>query len=197
MGWLIALSVLLLLGLMPLGLRAKYDALGLNASLFLGPIKIVLFPRQPKEKKENKETSKKESQSPGKAKKSGGSISDFLPLLQLILDFLHDFRKKLYINHLHLKVIIGGGDPCDLALNYGRGWAALGNILPLLEQVFVVKKRELEVECDFSADQTTVVAGADIVIRLWHLLALLLIHGPKIIKEYLRILKIKKGGVKT
>ena len=196
MGWMIALGLLLLLGMMPLGFRAGYDETGLVASLVVGPIKLLLYPRQPKEKKAKAET-KKQSQSTGNTKSSGGSISDFLPLLQMILDFLDNFRKQLYITNLHFKLILGGGDPCDLALNYGRGWAVLGNILPLFEQVFVVKKRDLEVECDFTADRTTVVAGADILIRLWQLLALLLIHGPKAIKEYLRIMKIRKGGAKT
>ena len=196
MGWLIALGILLLLGMMPLGLRVGYDDAGLRASLLIGPVKLFLYPRQPKEKKAKTET-EKQSKSSGKAKTSGGSVSDFLPLVQLILSLLDNFRKQLYITHLRLKLILGGGDPCDLALNYGRGWAVLGNILPLLEQVFVVKKRDLEVECDFTADQTTIVAGADIVIRLWQLLAILLIHGPKVIKEYLRIMKIRKGGAKT
>lgn len=196
MGWLIAFGILLLLGMMPLGVRAGYDETGLAASLIIGPVKFLLYPRQPKAKKAKIET-KKQSQSTSKTKSSGGSVSDFLPLLQMILDFLDNFRKQLYINHLHLKLILGGSDPSDLALDYGRGWAVLGNILPLFEQVFVVKKRDLEVECDFTADRTTVVAGADIVIRLWQLLVLLLIHGPKVIKEYLRIMKIRKGGAKT
>ena len=197
MGWLILLGSLLLLGLMPMGLRTAYDAAGLSATLFFGPVKFCLYPGRPKEKRTKENTAKNPKQPSSKGKSSGGSISDFLPLVQLILDFLNDFRKQLRIDHLRLKLILGGGDPCDLALNYGRGWAALSNILPLFEQVFVVKKRDLEVECDFSADQTTIIAGADLVIRLWQLLALLLIHGPKVIKDYLRITKIRKGGAKT
>ena len=44
---------------------------------------------------------------------------------------------------MRLKVVLAGGDPCDLSLNYGRAWIALGNIMPHLERYFVIKKRTL------------------------------------------------------
>jgi hypothetical protein len=195
MGWLIVLGVLIVLGLMPIGLRVRYDALGPFAAFVIGPVNIRLYPLPPKRKNvKNKQVAAK---STPKKKSSGGSISDFLPLLKLVLDFLEGFRKRLRINHLRLKLILGGGDPCDLALNYGKGWAVLGNLMPLLERVFVIKKRDLEVECDFTADRTTVIAGADITIRLWHLLVLAITHGPKVLKEYFSVMKIRKGGANT
>ena len=78
---------------------------------------------------------------PEAKKKKGGSLQDFLPVLDRVLDFLSAFRRKLRIKHLELTLILGGGDPCDLAINYGRGWAALGNLVPLLDQAFVIKNR--------------------------------------------------------
>ena len=49
--------------------------------------------------------------------------------------------------------MLGGGDPCDLAINYGKAWAALGNLWSRLEQFFVIKKRDVEIQCDFEASQ--------------------------------------------
>ena len=86
-------------------------------------------------------------------KKSGGSIYDFLPIVDLVLDFIAAFGRKLRVNQLQLKLILAGGDPSDLAVNYGRGWAVLGNLMPLLEKAFVIQKRDLEVECDFLSDK--------------------------------------------
>lgn len=195
MGWLIAFAVLGILALMPLGLQVRYDASGAFAAFVIGPAKIQLYPSKPSEKSADGEKKQKAAK-PQQAKKSGGSVSDFLPLVQLIIDFLKDFRLRVRVDNLRLKWILGGGDPCDLALHYGQGWAALGNLMPLLERTFVIKKRDLEVECDFTAPGTTVIAGADLTVRFWQLAALAVTHGPKVIKQYFNIMNKRKGGAK-
>ena len=78
-------------------------------------------------------------------KKKGGKVTDFLPLVKVALDFLGDFRRKLRIKHLELQLCMAGDDPCDLALNYGKAWAAVGNLIPQLERFFVIKKRDFSV----------------------------------------------------
>ena len=144
MGWLVALGVLALIAILPVGVSAIYDAEGPQVSLIAGVMRISVFPHQKREKKP-KETKKKQTSSKPAVKKKtspkfGGSISDFLPLVDTVLDFLSAFRRKLRINHLQMKLILAGDDPADLAQNYGRAWAALGNLFPLLENAFVVKK---------------------------------------------------------
>ena len=86
-------------------------------------------PKTPKEKKPKAE--------------KGGSLLDFLPLVKIALDFLGDFRRKLRLDNLYLRLILAGSDPCDLAVNYGRAWAALGNLMPQLEKWFVIKNIKL------------------------------------------------------
>lgn len=200
MGWLITAAVILLLAIMPVGIRVLYDEAGFVASLIVGAFRIKLFPRPKKEKKDHdKKTAKKETEK-SKEKQgnpSGGSFTDFMPLVKIALDFLNAFRQKIRIDQLRLKLTMGGGDPADLAINYSRGWTALGALLPLLEQVFVIKKRNLEVQCDFIAEQTTVIAGADIKITVFRLLALAVCYGIRALKEYLNIMNKRKGGAKT
>jgi hypothetical protein len=89
---------------------------------------------------------------------------------------------------------MAGGDPCDLAVNYGRAWAAVGNLLPQLEKWFVIKKRDIEVECDFEASQTLVIAHLDLTITLGRLLATALVYGVKALIEFLKIKNKRKGG---
>lgn len=60
-------------------------------------------------------------------------------MVKVALNFLGDFRRKLRVNRLELKLILAGGDPCDLAVNYGRAWTAVGNLMPQLERLFVIK----------------------------------------------------------
>lgn len=200
MGWLIALAVIVLLAVLPLGASVKYDSGGLLVRLIAGPARITLFPRKKKdkeEKKPKKETKKEEPAPKTEAapkEKTGGKLTDFLPLVQVALDFLGEFRRKLRVNRLEMKIIMAGGDPCDLAVNYGRAWAALGNLVPLLERCFVIKKRDLEVECDFVAEETLIYARLDLTITLGRILSLAVRYGIRALREFLKIMKLRKGG---
>ena len=221
MGWLIAFVILFLLAILPLGVSIKYDEDGALVKVIAGPVKITVFPRPKKEKKKKKpkkeelqtqqaaatqiEPEKKEQpaaqeqpmQPPKQeksAKKSGGPITDFLPLVQIALDMLGAFRRRLRVNMLELKLLMAADDPCDLAVNYGRAWAAVGNLMPRLERVFVIKKRDIEVECDFETSQTRVTARLDLTITLGRIIATAVVYGIKALIEFLKIKNKRKGG---
>ena len=95
---------------------------------------------------------------------------------------------------LEVNLVLAGGDPCDLATNSGKAWAALGNLRPRLERLFVIKKRDLEVECDFTSDETLITARLDITITLGRLIALAVRYGIRALREFLKIMKLRKGG---
>jgi hypothetical protein len=200
MGWLIALAVIAALACLPLGIKAKYDDGGAAVWLILGPLRPLLYPADKTEKKPKKKTEEKKSSGPEKKQnpdqeKKGGSFSDFLPLLDALMDFLGDLLcRKLRVKKLQAKVIMAGDDPCDLAVNYGRAWAALGNLVPVLERFFIIKKRDLQVECDFTAEKTLFNAHLEITITLGRLLHLGLRYGIRVLREYMKILKLRKGG---
>ena len=218
MGWLITLGILFLLAILPLGVSFKYDEDGAVVKVIAGPVKITIFPRLKKDKteKKDKKTEKQSQQEAAKAepkaepakaeattqtateekpaRKSGGPLTDFLPLVQIALDMLGAFRRRLRVNMLELKLIMAADDPCDLAVNYGRAWAAVGNLMPRLERLFVIKKRNTEVECDFEAAQTRVIARLDLTITLGRLLATAVVYGVKALIEFLKIKNKRKGG---
>ena len=108
--------------------------------------------------------------------------------------FLGNFRRKLRLNRLELKLIMAADDPCDLAVNYGRAWAAVGNLMPQLERFFVIQKRDVEVECDFTASKTLVIARLDITITLGRLLSAVAVFGVRALIQFLKIKKKRKGG---
>ena len=198
MGWLIALAILVLLGCLPLGVRGIYAMSGLTADLLIGPVKIRLYPGQKKQKTKKQEAEKKAATTKKpvteKEEDKGGSFTDFLPLLKVATDFLGDFRRKLRVKRLNMYLCMAGGDPCNLAINYGRAWAAVGNLMPHLERLFVIKKRDIQVGCDFIQSQTTIYVRADITITLARLLGLLLRYGWRAFKEYTSITNKRKGG---
>ena len=213
MGFWIAAAVLLALAILPLGIRIRYNEAGFFLKVIVGPIKITVFPRRkkpenrkPREKKPDKEhkleqpkTSVPEEQQQPDAQpeqqEKGGSLTRFMPLIQLGLEFLGDLRRKLRLDNLYLRLILASDDPCDLAVNYGRVWAAVGNLIPQLERLFVIKKRDIQVECDFTAAETRIAAHLDITITLGRLLVLAIYYGIRVLIEFLSM-KRKGGGDK-
>lgn len=215
MGWLITLGILILIGFIRVGVLVRYDADGPLLRLILGPVKLTLLPSKKKSLKKDKHIYGSGEKQPGKTtaaqpeklptdpppapkpkKKSGGPITDFLPLVKVALDFVGEFFTRLRFQDLHLKLILAGDDPCDLAMNYGRAWEALGNLAPKLDNVLKIKKRDLEIECDFWAEQTLVSAGANITITIGRTLYLLVRYGYRGLKEFFKLKKKRKGGAK-
>ena len=210
MGIWITAAFLLALAILPLGIRVRYNEAGFLLRVIAGPLKITVFPRKKKpkkqkakQKKQNAEKSPESTDSgdnppqPPKPlpepKEKGGSLTRFLPLVRLGLKFLGDFRRKLRVDNLCLRLILAGDDPCDLAVNYGRVWAAASNLMPQLERLFVIKKRDIQVECDFTAEEISVIAHMDITITLGRLLTLAVVYGIRVLFEFLSM-KRKGGG---
>lgn len=205
MGWIIALASLTALACLPLVVILKYDESGPLVRICVGPVPVFSLPSKKEkdkdtpQKKEKKEAKKKgagngKKKSKEASKKKGGSLLDFLPLVSKVLDLLGDLGRKLRVQRLELKLIMAGDDPCDLAVNYGRAWAAVGDLFPLLERCFVIKKRDIAVECDFTAEETLVKARVDISITLGRVIALLVRRGVPALWELLKITKTRKGG---
>lgn len=198
MGWLIALAVVVGLAALPLGVSAKYDAAGAWLRLIAGPVRITLFPRKKREdklEKKKEDKSKAVSQETEPSEKKGGSVTKFIPLAKIGWDFLCDFRRKLRVRRLEFKVILAGSDPCDLAINYGKACAALGGLEPQLDRFFVIRKKDIQVECDFVEEKTKIYARVDLTITLARLLALLVRHGWRAMRAFIKINNERKGGV--
>ena len=189
MVWLIILAVLCVLPFVPLGVCAVYREFDPGVWLLIGPLKFRVYPA--KKKTESKNT---KPHSKPKLRNRGGSYRDFFPVIRAVLDFLGQLRRKLRVRNLEFRVTLAGDDPCDLALNYGRAWAAVGTLTPQLERVFNIKRRDLSVACDFNGDKTRVYAKVVATITLGRTIHLLSKHGIKIIKELLELKKLQKGG---
>ncbi len=202
MGWGITAAILLLLALLPVGVRLLYNEEGFSLFLLAGALPVKLIPSDKKKEKKGDTSQKKQkksgnttgnAQNPQK-KKSGGSVTDFLPMLETVMDMLGAFRRKLRVRVLKLRLILGGADPADLAQNYGKAWAVLGNLMPQLERFLVIRKRDLEVECDFTADGTTVYARMDLTITVGRALSWGVGYGVRLLLQFFKIMNKRKGG---
>lgn len=196
MGWLIALCVLIGAAVLPIGISAIYNTGGPKVKVLVGPVRFAVYPR----KKKTSDTTKKQTpvrkETTQNKQCAGGSAKDFTPLLHRLLDFLSAAKGKLRVRRLDLKLTLGGDDPCDLAVNYGHAWAAVGNLIPLLERHFVIKKQDVEVQCDFTSNETCIYARLDLTITVGRLLRLGAGHVIPALREYHSIMKLRKGGAK-
>ena len=205
MGWLIFLVIVILLAILPLGASVLYDEDGPRVRVLAGPVRIQVFPmkKKPKKDKTKKEKPKKErkksaqageAQKPFPKPKTGGSWTDFLPLVQVALDLLNDLRRKLRVNELKLHLTMAGDDPCDLAINYGRMNASLAALIAQLERVLVIKKRDVHIACDFTASETVILARLDLTITLGRILSIAVRYGVRGLTTFLKIKKQREGG---
>ena len=212
MGWIIACAVLLALFLIPLGCRVSYDSGGLTVRVIAGPVRFWVYPLRRKdapkkadqpeknEKKEKKPTGKDSAEKKAETTQAtepetGGSLTRLLPLVKLALEALGELRRKIRLDNLTVHLTLACDDPCDLAVNYGRAWAAVGNLMPNLERLFVIKKRDIQIGCDFTASETVVFAQGDVTITLGRVLSLALRYGVRALKEFYKLKQ--KGGAEN
>ena len=185
MGWSIvlcsflALAVLLTLAFfLPVGIRVCYLQDELKVWYVLGPIRLLRSPQNAEaqdRKKNTKVNLRSVLNDPIKSNRKYDSVlGDFWAELKTALELFWHLRPKLRIKRLSLKLHLGGEDPTVLAIQYGGAWGAIGSLLPLLEEAFVLKKRELDVDCNFSEDKTTLDVKLDIRIGLGRLLLCLI-----------------------
>lgn len=197
MGWLSAMAVLCLLLVLPLGMSAIYDEDGGRISLIAGFLRFPVYPSNKSKKNTKKATEqiKTENIAKPKSNKNAGPISDFYPFITLVLDFLCDFRRKLRVDMFMLHITLAGGDPADLAQNYGKTWAAVGSFWPAFNRFLVIKKQDVNIQCDFEGNKTIISARLDLTLTVGRLLFMVIRHGTKGLKEFFRFRKKRNGGI--
>lgn len=192
----VILSLLLLILLLPVGVKLRYEENGTTLSALFGLLTIRLLPR--KRSKKPKEKEKKQPTKAGHWKESkkqtpatlGGKLSGLLPFVRMAVELLGDFRRRLRLKY-QIRVTVGGSDPADTAKNYGTAWAAVGMATPLLQGAFRVKSQDVTVHCDFLSEELRAAAELKVTIRVGQVLWLLLRYGVRFIKQWYAY---KKGG---
>ena len=201
MTLLVIFAVLVLIGCIPVGVDVRYNAEGVFLAAKLGPFRLQLLPQKPKKKpKKRKQQKKQPEKAPAKAEPQekkpnpllSGGVDGLMQLLDLAFDTLGDLRRKLRVNELTLRVLIGGADdPAKAAMGYGRAWAAIGVITPALERLFVIKMRDIQPALDYTISNTQVDAHLVTTITIGRSLALALRAGIR----FLKILNDRKKAV--
>lgn len=183
MGWWIALGIVLALAgiitvliFLPVGIRVRYQNEDLRMWYTIGPVRLLRYPQTEDEKKKrqmSKLTVRSVLHEPIKAnQKYDNLLGEFLAELKTLLELFWALRPKLCMKRFVLKLVLGGDDPSSVAMQYGAAWAAVGNLFPVLDGAFTIKKHDIAVECDLCHGSTTTLdVKLDITIGLGRLIS--------------------------
>jgi hypothetical protein len=160
----VIIAVLLLICFVRLGAVVEYGEEGITAVASVGPLRIRLLPRGVKRKTEKKKKGKE--QAAGAAVKAGRleSLKNQLPSLNRALARL---KRRLLINELTIHYMAAVTDPAQTALYFGGASAGYGIILPLLENNFRIKKRDLRAAVNFEATEPYIFIRAKLTLAVW------------------------------
>ena len=149
---------LVLLSRLRLGGQARWEKGALTVWLRIGPIRVRVWPmRKKKPLCLPFQDGKKPSAVRPLEKAMGQSPLELLEIwLPLVCEAAGRMRRAIRIDRLELSVRVGGSDPGDTALLYGRINTFLGMILPLFEHAFQVRKRQVVTSVDFDAETTEI-----------------------------------------
>lgn len=191
------LGLLILLNLLRVGVSAGYEAQALSVSARIGPLTIPVLPKPPesKPKKPKKEKPPKATEEPEeqtKEKKWPDPETIFV-LARLALKAAGAFRRKLQVELFRLVFIAGADDPYNTAMQYAYVNAALGSLRPLAERALHIKKHDVQVGTDFTADKPQIEARLTLTIRIGQIVAIGIVFGV----GYLKFMLHKKKAAKA
>ena len=171
----IILAAMILFALLRFGVFAEYSADGFILKARIGFFSILLFPREEKPEKAAKKAAKKAERKARKEKKpkkkieikKPGSLQELLDILNAVKNTMSRLRRRLLIKNLTIYFTAGGDDPFVTALSFGAASAAVGAIVPLLENNFRIGRHDFRISHDFISAQPTVYVKAIMSLAAW------------------------------
>lgn len=197
-------AVLALLLSLPVAALVRYEDGALRVRLQVGPVTATVYPRRPaKPKKVSRKRPAKAKNSdaaPKAAAGSGGkklSWQQIRALIDLALDLLGRIRRKLLVKHLTLHVFFGGRDAAKAAIGYGRAWAMIGAMMPVLENTFRIDERDVGAYLDYELEEPRLLLDLDVRMHVGTALALALGAGVRLLGIFTKTKEIKKKAVQA
>lgn len=120
---------------------------------------------------------------------SGGmeklDIPYIMDLIHLGLSAMEQFRRALRVDRFLLDCAIATEDAAKTAMAYGAAAAGVGMFLPLLEENLRVRKKDIQVICDFEGTESQIFLEVQVSALVFQLL----IIGIKVLRGFLRLRK--------
>jgi len=204
----VTFGILILLALLRFGVSVEYCADGFTVAAKAGPLRLRLFPRKERagdsEKKAARKARRAEKRAAKKARKEAkrktkkrkkikdgaegklekrklGTPGTILELLPLIKKALGRLRRKLLIKRLTIRYTAAFDDPSKTAQLYGAANAAIGVIVPVLENSFRIRRRDFRAAADFSDTHQSIYINAAISLAVWEAVYIIIALLPAIV----------------
>ena len=197
-GWLVALVLLALFLFLKVGVRFLWNSDTSILKIRVGFLRFSLATgekkkKKPKKKKtENRPTAQVTGQAPseGKAKQQKKPMSPALKSwIRAVLErrgellaLIGKVLKSPTLDLLRLHIAAGGD---DAELQYGKICAGLGAGLPVLYNIFRVKKDEIQVICRYDLPKMEIMAEVEATIMIYEVFAIIGAVIGLLIKIYL------------
>ncbi len=152
------------------GVEAEYSSAGLRVRAVLGPFRPPLYPAAGEKKSRAARRA-----GPGREKREGGSLERVKKNLPIIGEVLGKLKKRLTIDSLEISCLIACGDPADTALAFGAASAGAGLLLPVLENSFRIRKRDVRTGVSFTESKSRLYVRARASVSVYHLQSALLV----------------------
>lgn len=190
----IAAAVILIIALLPVGITARFDGEDTDIRLIIGPFRRKAKPSGINYLELIDTLYAAEEEIVGTSAGRGSVVRRFLSQLRSLVMLLSEARQIIKIRRLELKLILGGDDPCDVALAYGATAAAVWNLLGALDRLFVIQKRDVDIGCDFESTQTLVTARLDFTLPVYRLVTFLWRYVVRLVRIEMKKQNKQKGG---
>lgn len=185
------LCLLLALLCLRIRLRLGFDEDGLRLDAGIGPLWFLHLPKEaadaeeqkPQKRKKGNAGRKKEKNQEETAKK-GGKAALLRALLPIITEALGKLRRKLRIDELTLWYLSACDDPAKAAMAFGGANAAIGMLLPTLEQFLDIRRRDVRTAVSFTEPESTVYVRLRLSLSVWGILYIALPAGLAFLKAY-------------
>jgi len=200
----ITFAVIILIALLRFGVSVEYSGEGFYVVANAGPLSLQVYPRREKPgltrkmvarkvRRDLKKAEKKAKKKP--EEKKPGRLKDYLETVPAIWADLGRLRRRLLIKRLTVRYTAAGPDPAATAQLYGAATAVFAVVLPAIDRLFRVRRRDLQTAVDFQADEQLLFVSADVSLAVWEALYIIFALVPALVKLVLKtqIPVVKKG----
>lgn len=167
---LIVIIALFFLLTLKVGVRAAYDSVELDFKLQIGVFRFSFREKTADTKKSKSENTSVKKQ--GKRNKRKQLIYALLERRTEIIALVGRVLTSPSIDLLDVNIEVGHADPVECAVRYGQICAAVGAFVPVIENTFVIKKRDVNVNCNFEKEKISVQGKAVLTLRVYEIFAL-------------------------
>lgn len=186
LGVTVFLDILILL--LRVGARATLDEDGFALRVIAGPLRLQILPsdgekaKKPKKEKpkKKKEEKPKEEGKPKTKPKLHVTMELVTTALKAVGELFARLGRKLSIDKLTLHYTVASDDPASAAMTFGYASAGINALMPVLDNIFNIRERDVGAAVDFDAKESVIFLDAQLTLAIWEILYIALAVWPPV-----------------